>query len=389
MNSSKDNVLIVAGEASSATYAQRLLQRWKSERRSFHAYGVGSRDMEGEGFECIGRSEDLAVVGITEVVKSFSKIKNAFDGIIERAKKDKPKFALLLDLPDFNLRLAKKLKALNIPIIYYISPQLWAWREGRIKIIKKCIDHVLVILPFEEEFYRKHGMPATFVGHPLLDEIRPELFDEKHREMERSRYGIKPDEVVLGLMPGSRRSEIEHHLSLELEIAKQLKQDIPNLKVMLLVAPTLDMESLKTKAGAKVSGLGYPLIFLKKDPFDMISLPDVILAVSGTATLMVGLMRKPMAIIYRASALTAWIGRRLVKPMKYFGLSNIILDRMQSKEFLQEAVTVSNLVAELKPLLLDRSLRRKHENDLSELSSKLGDKGATERVAKFLEPYWK
>lgn len=385
MNSSiENNILIVAGEASSSAYALRLLKIWKEQGKSFHAFGVGDRQMEAEGFECIGRSEDIAVVGISEVLKSISKIKSSFDGIIKRAEQVKPRFALLLDLPDFNLRLAKKLKGLGIPVVYYISPQVWAWRTGRIKTIKKYVDHMLVILPFEEEFYAQQGVPVTFVGHPLLDEVKPELFDETRRRDERARYGVRPDDVVLGLMPGSRRGELEHHLPVQIQVADSLKKDFPHLKVMILVAPTLDIERVRDSLGQTKT----PFIVLKKDPFEMISLPDVVLAASGTATLMVALMKTPMVIMYIVSKTTAWIGRKLIKAPKFFGLSNIILERMQSQEFLQEEATVENLSEALRPLIQNPELRKQHEIGQSEIYHKLGDHGASQRVAKFLERYW-
>lgn len=385
MNSSiENNILIVAGEASSSAYALRLLKIWKEQGKSFHAFGVGDRQMEAEGFECIGRSEDIAVVGISEVLKSISKIKSAFNGIVKKAGEVKPRFALLLDLPDFNLRLAKKLKRLGIPVVYYISPQVWAWRTGRIKTIKKYVDHMLVILPFEEKFYEQHGVPVTFVGHPLLDEVKPELFDESRRRDERARYGIRPEHVVLGLMPGSRRGELEHHLPVQIQVADVLKKDFPNLKVMILVAPTLDIERVRSSLGQTTTSF----IVLKKDPFEMISLPDVILAASGTATLMVALMKTPMVIMYIVSKTTAWIGRKLIKAPKFFGLSNIILDRMQSQEFLQEEATVERLSEALRPLIQNPELRKQHQAGQSEIYRKLGDHGASQRVAEFLERYW-
>ena len=235
MTSTNDSVeiLIVAAEASSTLYAQRLLEHWRSRGLRVNAFGVGSKSMEDLGFQIVGRSEELAVVGLQEVIAHWSLIKNTFHGLLAAAEQRKPKVALLLDYPDFNLRLAKKLKAMGIKVIYYISPQVWAWRQSRVHLIKKVVDKMLVLFPFEEDFYKRFDVPVQFVGHPLLDELNPDLFDEKVQAMDRGRYGIKEGEIVLALMPGSRKSELKHHLKVQIEAAAILRQQFPLLKVLL------------------------------------------------------------------------------------------------------------------------------------------------------------
>ena len=173
------SVLIVAAETSSCLYALRLLQHWKKQGLKVNAFGIGNREMEAEGFQIIGRSEELAVVGIQEVLAHFGDIKKAFYGLLDSAKEKKPQVALLLDYPGFNLRLAKRLKAMQIPVVYYISPQVWAWRTGRVNFIRRVVDRMLVLFPFEREFYEKHHVPVDFVGHPLLDELGPQLVRRK------------------------------------------------------------------------------------------------------------------------------------------------------------------------------------------------------------------
>ena len=241
MSQEEGNILIVAGEASSSLYALRFLQSLKKTHPNIKCFGVGSREMEKEGFDCIGRSEDMAVVGLQEVLAHYSDIKKVFNELIEQARKRKPKVILLLDYPDFNLRLAKKLKPLGIPVVYYISPQLWAWRTGRIKIIQKYIDKMLVVFPFEKPFYDEHNVDCEFVGHPLLDELSEDLYGEEGRKEWRNRYGFVDDDIVFGLMPGSRRSELKLNLMVQIEAAERVHQKNPNIKIMLAIAPSFDL----------------------------------------------------------------------------------------------------------------------------------------------------
>jgi lipid-A-disaccharide synthase len=378
-------ILIVAAEASSCLYAQRLLQHWRKHNISVEAFGIGDAAMEKEGFERIGKAEDLAVVGLSEVISHWSVIKAAFHGCVAAAQERRPQAVLLLDYPGFNLRFAKKMKALGIPVVYYISPQVWAWRQGRVRLIQKIIDKMLVVFPFEVDFYRRHGVAVEFVGHPLLDELDPKHFDPKAREMHRSRYGLTPHDVLLALMPGSRNSELKHHLETQIAAARELHKKFPHLKVALFVAPNFSKEHLQER----LTSLDFPLMLIKDEPFAMIDLADVVLCASGTATLMVGLLEKPMLIMYKMNGLTAWIARRFVKGAKYFGLINLVLDEKVANEVFQEAADAPHLVRELEPLIRNSALRSQMSASLRPAKDRLGSKGATERVAEALEAYWR
>lgn len=378
-----DSVLIVAAEASSSLYAQRLLETWKKHGRDVKAFGIGSRSMEDEGFECLGRSEEMAVVGLQEVLKHLPLIKKVFYSLLEEAEKRKPKFALLLDYPDFNLRLAKELKKRGVKVIYYISPQLWAWRTGRVKQIRKNVDHMLVLFPFEEPFYREHGVKVDFVGHPTLDEL-PEFASSAEMKIRRNKFGIADDEIVLGLMPGSRNSEIEHHLKVQLEAAALLVKGNPKIRPLLMVAPTLEREKLRLAMG----DVQFPIQIIKENPLDMIALADVILVASGTATLMVGLMEKPMVIMYRMNPITAWLARRLVTKTKFFGMVNLVMGREIVPELFQDEASPQGMANEIAKLIIEPDERARMIDDLKRVKDKLGSKGATERVRKILEPYF-
>lgn len=377
-----DSVLIVAAEASSSLYAQRLLEAWKAQGRNLQAFGIGSRSMEKVGFECLGRSEDLAVVGLQEVIKHFPLIRKTFHSLVEQAVARKPKFALLLDYPDFNLRLAKQLKKRGITVIYYISPQVWAWRTGRVKQIKKVVDHMLVLFPFEESFYREHDVKCDFVGHPLLDELPDSLRDNSVHQVQRQRFGIGDNDLVLGLMPGSRKSEIEHHLETQLKAAQILVKRQPRVRPVLMIAPTMERE----RFGEAIAAMSMNIQIIKEDPLDMMALADVMLVKSGTATLMVGLMEKPMVIMYRMTAITAWIAKKLVTKTKFFGLVNLVMNRQVAPELFQEEASPERLATELEALLFgpEREIALKN---LSEVREALGSKGATKRVLAILDGY--
>ncbi len=379
----KDSCLIIAAEASSSLYAQRLLEHWKSEGREVEAFGVGSREMERLGFFCIGRSEEMAVVGLQEVVKHFPLIRRTFHQILEECEMRKPKFALLLDYPDFNLRLAKELKKRGIRVVYYISPQVWAWRTGRVKLIRKVVDHMLVLFPFEEKFYREHDVKADFVGHPLLDELPAEQ-SPSDLKARRQKFGIGDNEVVLGLMPGSRWSEINHHLETMLETAELMVKRNPRIRPILLVAPSLDRNELRLKIG----DVNFPLQIIKEAPLDMISLTDVILVASGTATLMVGLMGKPMVIMYRMNSMTAWLAKKLVTKTPFFGMANLIMNRQIVPELFQDDANPKRLTEELSKFVEDDQERARVIADLAQIKDQLGSKGATLKVAELLKEYW-
>jgi lipid-A-disaccharide synthase len=328
----KNSILIVAGEASSAAYASRLILEFKKQNIDVDFFGVGTQEMEKLGFQRVAKAEDIAVVGLTEVFQSIGKILKAMKQVVLSAKKKKPKAAILMDLPDFNFRIGPKLKKIGIPVVYYISPQVWAWRQNRVYAMKKWVDKILVLFRFEEEFYKERGVDAEFVGHPLLEELTPDLYSGEALMERRQRFGLAEDRLVVGLMPGSRKGEIRHHLESQLQAVNLLKKKHSNIEVVLLVAPTFDTEWLK----AQLPELSFNLKLIQKSPYEMISVCDVALVASGTATLMVGLLEKPMVIMYKASPLTVWVALNFImKKPALFGLSNIILGKMVSKELFQ------------------------------------------------------
>jgi lipid-A-disaccharide synthase len=377
------DVLIIAAEASSSLFAQRLLEYWKLHNNPVKAFGVGSETMEQLGFERLGKSEDMAVVGLAEIAEHYSRLKAIFNSILEECKKRKPKVAVLMDYPGFNLRLAKELHGLGIPVVYYISPQIWAWRKGRVKIIKKYCDKMLVVFPFEVSFFEEAGVPCEFVGHPVLDEQKDKYADPVARKLHRNRCGIQDDEIVIGMMPGSRKSEIAHHLDIQMEVGRLLYKAYPKIRVLLMCAPTVDKDFLQ----AQIGDVRYPYMLLKDDPMEMIDLTDLVLVASGTAVLQVGLLAKPMVIMYKFKWLTGVIAKMIVRGVKFFGIVNLILDHEAVPERWQGEANAKNLYGLMKRYLDEPSYKAEVQQKLSSIKDRLGRRGATARVAKALDPY--
>lgn len=379
-----DQVLIVAAEASSVTYAQRILEFWQKSGRQVHAFGVGSAEMEALGFERLGKAEEMAVVGVAEIISHYSDLKTVFKNLVAEAEKRRPKVAIVMDYPEFNLMLAKKLHALGIPVVYYISPQVWAWRKGRVETIKKYCRKVLVLFPFEVPFYEEHQVPVQFVGHPLLDELDERYLDDStYLKTHRNQCGIRDDEIVLGLMPGSRRGELKQHLQIQLDTARLLAKKYAKLKVVILTAPTFSKEQMQDL----LEDFRLPYVLLRDEPFRMIHLVDMMLVASGTATLQVGLLKKPMVIMYRMKWITGVIARLFVRGSKYFGLVNLILDKQAVPERFQGAVTAENMAGLLERYITDPAYKASVIQDLSQLRQHLGNKGVTERVVASLDEF--
>jgi len=337
--------------------------------------------MESLGFERLGKSEELAVMGAQEVLKHWSVIKKTFTDILNRCQQDKPDVAVFLDYPGFNLKMAKKLKNLGIKTIYYISPKVWAWKKGRIKLFKKYIDKMIVIFPFEKGFYKQHNYEVEYVGHPLLDELSPKFDDPEYINQCRGRYGIKKEERVIALMPGSRKAEIEHHLVPQLSVAENLYKKDKSLKFALFVAPGLTKNYIQSQ----MPHIKFPLMLIKDEPFEMVSLADAVLAASGTANLFVGLLKKPMVVMYIMKPFTAFLAKAFVRSIKFIGIVNLIFDKAVSVELIQADANVERLTKEMEIIIFDEPSRETQIKDLAQLKNMLGHSGVTEKVAHCIE----
>lgn len=379
----KTEIMIIAAEASSAHYALKLMQYWKAQGKDYHFFGVGSDEMEQNGFERFGKSEEMAVVGAAEIVAHYSKLKAIFNTLVAEAEKRKPKVVIVMDYPEFNLMLSKKLHGFGLKVFYYISPQVWAWRKNRVETIKKYCVKAFLLFPFEVDFYKSRGVPYEFVGHPLLDELDPDLYDQQKIMHRREQFGITSNEKVLALMPGSRRGELDQLLNIQLEVARRLLKKHPHLRLMILVAPSVSKEAMQER----LEDFNSPYILLKDDPNKMISLADYLLVASGTATLMVGLLHKPMVIMYKMKWLTGVFVNLFVRGVKFFGLVNLILGREVVPERKQDQANPDELFKLMDRYITDPEYYQQTVEELKKISGFLGDRGATERVAKTLESY--
>lgn len=376
-------IMIIAAEASSAHYATKLIQHWQAQGKNYRFFGVGSNEMERLGFERLGKSEEMAVVGAAEIIAHYSKLKAIFNNLVSEAKKRKPQVVIVMDYPEFNLMLSKKMHQMGLKVFYYISPQVWAWRKGRVETIKKYCEKAFLLFPFEVDFYKSRNAPYEFVGHPLLDEMDESLLDSEKISSRREKYGIKSNERVLALMPGSRRGELDQLLDLELQVAGRIVQKHSHVRVMILVAPTIDKNEMMTR----LENVNFPYILLQENPNDMISLADYVLAASGTATLMVGLLQKPMVIVYKMNWLTDIFVNVFVRGVKFFGLPNLILGSEVVPERRQKLANPDELTKLIDHYITDDNYRNGVINKLKEIPHYLGEKGATVRVAQALEKY--
>ena len=333
--------------------------------------------MQELGCEIIEQSEKMAVVGLLEVISNFKLVASAFLSLVKLARKRKPAAALLLDYPDFNLRFAKKMKRLGIPVIYYISPQVWAWRQSRVHLIKQIVDKMLVVFPFEREFYKNFDVPVTFVGHPLLHEISLHKLNSEQREVAREKIGVQSKNFLVGLLPGSRHSELKYCLQTQLKAAEVIASKKTDARFLILVAPSLE---LKTVQDLVPSNLKVSVRLVKDDPLKILQLCDSCIVASGTATLMTALSETPMVIMYKMNAVTGFLAKRLVKGPEFFGMVNLILRHQAVPEFFQAAASPENLAAEIIKYADDPVYTKAIKEKLASVKHKLGDGGATIKV---------
>ena len=366
-------VMIIAGEASGDLHAGKLIYATKQKNADVHFYGVGGDNMRAAGAEVLVDSKEMAVVGLVEIWEHRKVIFGALNQMRDSITQDPPDLLVLVDYPEFNLRLAKHAKQYGVKVLFYISPQIWAWRQYRVKKIKRLVDMMAVVFPFETEFYLKHNVPVKFVGHPLVNEVhaskeKPALLDE---------FGMDTDKPVIGLLPGSRRSEIKRLISIIFESAELTKSKIKNAQFILPLADTLDESELSSTLERHPS-LNVKVV--KNRAYDVISCCDVVLTVSGTVTLEIALLKTPMVIINKVSWLTYVIVRQLIK-IDHLGLCNIIANKRIVPELIQYDATPEKISAQLIGFLSNQELRKKTIKELSEIESMLGSEGGIDNMA--------
>jgi lipid-A-disaccharide synthase len=360
--------MVVAGEASGDQHAAEVVAALKARDPSLRFFGMGGPKLAAQGVELIHGAHEISVMGLVEVLPKVPRIWRVMLELAREAKARRPAVALLVDVPDFNLRLAKRLKAVGIPVAWYVAPMAWAWREGRVSQLRARVDRLLCILPFEEKFFRDRGVEATYVGSPVLEQMPPPLSPAEHRRA----LGLE-DRPTLALLPGSRGSELTRLLPTLVEVARSEQRKRPELQVVVPIASGL----AKEKVTAPFAGL--TVRFVDGRAPEAVGASDVAVVASGTATLEAALMRRPMVVIYRLSPLTYLMARALVR-LPHFSLVNLLAGRGLVPELLQDQVTPEAIGAALEPLYAGPK-REALLAGLDEVRATLGAPGAAARAA--------
>lgn len=370
-----NHIYIVAGEASGEAHAARLVAALKQQQPSIYITGIGGDKMRAAGADISIDFAELAVMGLVEVIKRYPKIKGIFNQVVAELRRQPPDLLILVDYPGFNLKLAKQAKKLGINVLYYISPKIWAWRAGRIEQIKRDVDHMAVLFPFEVEIYQTADVPVTCVGHPLVDAVHTELSQTAARE----KFSLDKDIRVIGLFPGSRRSEISVLLPVMLEAAERIEKRHFPIQIVIPQAPGIDESYLQQYlVGSRLN-----IKVIKDDFYEVIKACDAIVAASGTVTLEIALLGIPHFIIYKVSPWSYRILKHLVK-IPYVGLCSIVTKQPVIKELLQDNVTAVRLEQQLLDLLTHPQRLQHAEQIRQQVKEALGPSGGAENAAKLV-----
>ena len=363
-------LLLSAGEASGDMYAARLAKALR-QRLDVEIFGMGGDEMRAAGVDVITDYREVSVVGITEILSHLPSLVRAMRNLMAAAKERKPRLAILTDFPGFHLRLARKLLPLGAKNVYYIAPQFWAWRPWRANLVRRRFAQALCIFPFEEEFFRKRGVNAKFIGHPLVGMVKRSQsraeFTSKHR--------LAAENPIVTLLPGSRWAEIARHLPVMLEACRELRHTTTRgQNFVLAVAPGVDPARINSLLPTRER----PTV-VQGETYDALAAADAALVCSGTATVEAALLDTPMVVVYRVAPLTALLAKPLVRT-EFFGMVNLIAERSVVPELIQENFTASQAAAELRRLL-DLEVAMEVRRGLAEVRERLGPPGAVDRAA--------
>lgn len=359
---------MIAGEASGDLHGALLVNALRKKNEQLFIYGIGGEAMKAAGMHIVIDAASLSVVGITEVISKLAVLRRAMVAAKQMLRKMSPDLLILIDFPDFNLHVAAIAKGLGIPVLYYISPTLWAWRSGRVKKIKRMVNHMAVILPFEADFYRTWQVPVSFVGHPLLDHWPPAQFSESRWRQSKT----------VGILPGSRDGEVARHLPIMLQAAGKLAASRPELRFLVSIAPGVSSKvtDIAIAAGGTVSGLE----ILNGGVHRILSESRMVMAVSGTVTLETAINGVPMVILYRVSPVSYLLGRLLIQ-VKSIGLANLIADEKIVPELIQKEANPATIAHTVSTMLSDPGLLEQIRHKLLNTRNLLGGPGASVRVA--------
>ncbi len=373
-NSNKNKtIMIIAGEASGDMHGAGLVREMLKINPALSFYGIGGKKLREEGVELLADASEMAVVGLTEAVSKLRNILKTMGIMKKSLEKRRPDLVILIDYPDFNLPLAKAASKRGIKVLYYISPQVWAWRKGRIGQIKKTVNKMAVILPFEVETYRRAGFAVNYVGHPLLDMVKT----NSSKRTLRQKFGLAEDKLTIGILPGSRIAEIRKLLPELLRAAEILQKEFPDIQCVLPLADTLDEQTVNEIIG----GFNIEIKIISGQTYDAVSCADLALVASGTATLEVALLKVPMIIVYKVSFLSYVVGR-LIVDVKHIGLANIIAEKTIVPELVQRDANGERIALEALAILKNGERKKEMIKELEIIRAKLGEPGAAIRTAK-------
>lgn len=365
------DLLMVAGEASGDLHGARLLAELRRLAPELRPFGMGGRELRTAGLDCVADSSSIAVMGLTEVLKVLPRARRIFRALLDEAERRGTTGAILIDSPEFNLRLAKQLRRRGIKVVYYVSPQVWAWRRGRVRGIARVVDRMLVLFPFEAEFYSGHGVDVVHTGHPLVDEVPP-----LPQAWDRPAPGAGPARPLrLALLPGSRQTEVHALLPAMLGAAALVAQQAA-IEVKLIVADSVPRELV----APMLTAVEFPVAIVSEDRLRAIADSHLALCASGTATLEVGLAGTPMVVVYRMAPWTYRLGKLLVK-LRDISLVNLVLGRRVVPELIQHQASPANIAAAALGLLQDPAKIAAMRGALGELRGRLGASGASARAA--------
>ncbi len=362
-------IMIITGEASGDLHASRLVQEIRKVLPDVQFTGIGGSRMHDAGVDLIFENREITVTGISETLSKVKSIIKAYRNVKETLKTFRPDLLILLDFPDFNLRVAKVANKTGIPVLYYISPQVWAWRKGRINQIRRLVEKIVVILPFEASLYGDKGI---FVGHPLLDVVRTSLSKEEVM----MRYNLQEGAPLVALLPGSRKNEVHQLLPVFLDAAHLIQEQIPDIHYVLPLAPTIPEEEIRPL----LQNASVPVHLIKDQIYDVLSISDFAIVASGTATLETAILGVPMLIAYKLSKLSYFLAKRLVR-VPHIGLINMVAGDRVVPELIQDNVTPRRVTEEALSFLQNRDRSEQVSRKLKEAVSRLGGPGASARAA--------
>jgi lipid-A-disaccharide synthase len=365
-------VLMIAGEASGDLHGADLLRALRARIPQLEVFGIGGAGLRAAGMQTMVDAGEVATVGVVEAASHVRQLFGVYRVLVRRLREDPPDLCILIDFPEFNLRLARAAKRAGVPVLYYIGPQVWAWRRGRVRTIARRVDRLAVVFPFEPALYSGRECAVEFVGHPLLDRVAA----TRSREATRAAHGFAADRPLVLLLPGSRRSEIELILPAMLDAVRELATD-PSRQFVLGLAPTVSREAVETlvaQAGVQVPVVG-------GETYDLMAAADLAVVASGTATLECALLECPMVVVYRVKRLTYALARMLVRGVRHIAMPNIVAGREIVPELIQDRADAQRIAATARDILETPGRRAGMIKDLRDVRAQLGRGGAAARAA--------